>query len=70
MSANLRYGRADADAVVSLARENTDILAVQELTREKAELMSAAGVDETFPFQALRACGRRRHLEPLSDLDQ
>lgn len=29
MSANLRYGRADADTVVSLAREHADILAVQ-----------------------------------------
>jgi hypothetical protein len=45
MSANLRYGRADADAVVSIARECADILAVQELTPEKADLMSAAGVD-------------------------
>jgi endonuclease/exonuclease/phosphatase (EEP) superfamily protein YafD len=56
MSANLRYGRADADAVVKMAREHADILAVQELTPEKADLMSAAGVDEAFPFQALRAC--------------
>jgi endonuclease/exonuclease/phosphatase family metal-dependent hydrolase len=56
MSANLRYGRADAGAVVSLAREHADILAVQELTLEPADLMSAAGVDEAFPFQALRAC--------------
>ena len=56
MSANLRYGRADADAVVSMARDHADILAVQELTSEKADLMSAAGVDEAFPYKALRAC--------------
>jgi endonuclease/exonuclease/phosphatase (EEP) superfamily protein YafD len=56
MSANLRYGRADAADVVSLARDHADILAVQELTPEKADLMSAAGLDEAFPFQALRAC--------------
>jgi endonuclease/exonuclease/phosphatase (EEP) superfamily protein YafD len=56
MSANLRYGRADADAVVSMAREHADILAVQELTREKADLISAAGLDEAFPFHVLRAC--------------
>ena len=55
MSANLRYGRADADAVVSLAKENTDILALQELTPEKARLLSTAGLEEAFPFQALRA---------------
>jgi endonuclease/exonuclease/phosphatase (EEP) superfamily protein YafD len=56
MSANLRYGRADADAVVSIARAHADILAVQELTPEKADLMSAAGLDAAFPFRALRAC--------------
>lgn len=56
MSANLRYGGADAAAVVSLARAHADILAVQELTPEKADLMSAAGLDKTFPFRALRAC--------------
>ena len=55
MSANLRYGRADADAVVSLAKENTDILALQELTPEKARLLSTAGLEEAFPFQAPRA---------------
>jgi endonuclease/exonuclease/phosphatase (EEP) superfamily protein YafD len=56
MTANLRYGRADADAVVDLARKHADILAVQELTPEKAEMISAAGLDDAFPFQALRAC--------------
>jgi len=56
MSANLRYGRADADAVVSIAWAHADILAVQELTPEKANLMSAAGLDAAFPFRALRAC--------------
>jgi endonuclease/exonuclease/phosphatase family metal-dependent hydrolase len=54
MSANLRYGRADADAVVAMAKEHADILAVQEVTPEKAELLSA-GLDEAFPFRALRA---------------
>ena len=56
VSANLRYGRADADAVVGMAHEHADILAVQELTPEKASLLSAAGLDEAFRFQALRAC--------------
>ena len=55
MSSNLRYGRADAHAVVSLAKENTDILALQELTPEKARLLSTAGLEDAFPFQALRA---------------
>jgi len=56
VSANLRYGRADADGVVKLARQHADILAVQELTPEKAELLSAAGLDEALPHRALRAC--------------
>jgi endonuclease/exonuclease/phosphatase (EEP) superfamily protein YafD len=54
MSANLRYGRADADAVVSLAREHADILAVQELTPEKADQISAAGIGEILPYRVLR----------------
>jgi hypothetical protein len=52
MSANLLYGRADADAVVRMAREHADILAGQEVTPEKADLMSAAGLDDAFSFQA------------------
>lgn len=55
VSANLRYGRADAAAVVGLAAQHADILAVQELTPEKADLISAAGIDEVMPHQVLRA---------------
>jgi endonuclease/exonuclease/phosphatase (EEP) superfamily protein YafD len=55
VSANLRYGRADPEAVVRMARDHADILAVQELTPEKAELISAAGMDAVLPYQALRA---------------
>jgi endonuclease/exonuclease/phosphatase family metal-dependent hydrolase len=55
VSANLRYGRANPEAVVRMAREHADILAVQELTPEKAELISAAGMDTVLPYQALRA---------------
>jgi endonuclease/exonuclease/phosphatase (EEP) superfamily protein YafD len=56
VSANLRYGRADAAAVVGLAEEeHPDILAVQELTPEKADQISAAGIDELLPHRFLRA---------------
>jgi endonuclease/exonuclease/phosphatase (EEP) superfamily protein YafD len=55
MSANLRYGLADPDALVHLANEHADILAVQELTPEEADRLSAAGIDRTFPYRALRA---------------
>jgi endonuclease/exonuclease/phosphatase (EEP) superfamily protein YafD len=54
VSANLRYGRADAAAVVRLA-QHADILAVQELTPEKAEQIMAAGIDEMLPHRFLRA---------------
>jgi endonuclease/exonuclease/phosphatase (EEP) superfamily protein YafD len=54
VSANLRYGRADAAAVVGLARD-ADILAVQELTPEKAELISVAGIEEVMPHRVLRS---------------
>ena len=55
VSANLRFGRADAEAVVQMARDHADILAVQELTPEKAELISAAGMGAVLPYQELRA---------------
>jgi endonuclease/exonuclease/phosphatase (EEP) superfamily protein YafD len=55
VSANLRYGRADAAALVQLGAKHADILAVQELTPEKADLLSAAGIDKTFPYHLLRA---------------
>jgi endonuclease/exonuclease/phosphatase (EEP) superfamily protein YafD len=55
VSANLRYGRADPHAVVQLAKKHADILAVQELTPEKADRLSAEGLDQTFPHKALRA---------------
>jgi endonuclease/exonuclease/phosphatase (EEP) superfamily protein YafD len=54
-SANLRYGRADPEGVVRLAADHADILAVQELTPEKAKLISAAGIDSVFPYRVLRA---------------
>ena len=55
VSANLRFGRADPEAVVRMARDHADILAVQELTPEKAELISAAGIATVLPYQELRA---------------
>jgi endonuclease/exonuclease/phosphatase family metal-dependent hydrolase len=55
MSANLRYGRADPGALVLAATEHADILAVQELTPDKASLLVANGIAKTFPYCALRA---------------
>lgn len=55
VSANLRYGRADPQAIVRIASDHADILAVQERTPEKAELISAAGMDTVLPHHELRA---------------
>ena len=55
VSANLRYGRADPIAVVRLAVEHADIIAVQELTPELADALSTAGIGDSFPYHALRA---------------
>jgi endonuclease/exonuclease/phosphatase (EEP) superfamily protein YafD len=54
MTANLRYGRADPAALVRLASAHADIVVAQELTPEKSRLLLAAGISETFPYQALR----------------
>jgi endonuclease/exonuclease/phosphatase (EEP) superfamily protein YafD len=78
VSANLRYGRADADAVVHLARQHADILAVQEVTPEKADEISAAGMDEILPYRVLRTregpagvgLWSRYPMEPGSEHDE
>ncbi|GAC1395598.1 MAG: endonuclease/exonuclease/phosphatase family protein [Mycobacterium sp.] len=54
MSANLRYGRAEPDALVRLASAHADILVAQELTPEISQLLLAAGLSEMFPYQVLR----------------
>jgi|APAra7269097451_1048561.scaffolds.fasta_scaffold00243_22 endonuclease/exonuclease/phosphatase (EEP) superfamily protein YafD len=54
LSANLRYGRADAETVVRYAEEGADIVALQELTPAALARLAAAGLDRTFPHQALR----------------
>jgi endonuclease/exonuclease/phosphatase (EEP) superfamily protein YafD len=54
MSANLRYGHADPEAVARLARERADVLAVQELTPDEADRLEAAGIDRDFPHRALQ----------------
>jgi endonuclease/exonuclease/phosphatase (EEP) superfamily protein YafD len=55
MSANLYYGQADAAALVRAASAGADVLAVQELTHEEVERLSAAGLDQAFPHRALDA---------------
>ncbi|TDK93687.1 endonuclease/exonuclease/phosphatase family protein [Mycolicibacterium mucogenicum] len=54
LSANLRYGRADAEAVVRYAEASADIVALQELTPAALARLEAVGLDRTFPHRALR----------------
>lgn len=54
LSANLRYGRADAEAVVQYAEEGADVVALQELTPAALVRLEAAGLDRLFPHRALR----------------
>jgi endonuclease/exonuclease/phosphatase (EEP) superfamily protein YafD len=55
VSANLRYGRADPDALVRLAQQHADILAVQEVTPELVDRLTATGIGDAFPYHVLRA---------------
>ena len=55
ISANLRDGQAEPQQVVSLARDQTDVLAVQELTPGEVDRLTAAGIDVTFPYRWLDA---------------
>ena len=52
VSANLRYGEADPAAVLRLARDHADVLAVQELTPILSQQLADLNAD--FPFQALQ----------------
>lgn len=51
LTANLGMGQADPPALVALARDTADIVAVQEMTQEAAEGLSAAGMDTVFPHR-------------------
>jgi endonuclease/exonuclease/phosphatase family metal-dependent hydrolase len=56
MTANLRFGAADADRVVELVRDNdVDVLAVQELTPPAVRNLREAGLEETLGESALSA---------------
>jgi endonuclease/exonuclease/phosphatase (EEP) superfamily protein YafD len=54
MSANLRFGEADAASVVALAREHdVDLLSLQELTPAAVRRLDAAGARTLLPGRAL-----------------
>lgn len=55
MSANLRVGQADPIHLVRSARQQADVVAVQELTPGEADRLSRAGLDASFPYRWLEA---------------
>ena len=55
MTANVYFGLGDAQSLVATANANADVLAVQELTPESVQRLSAAGLDASFPYHALDA---------------
>jgi endonuclease/exonuclease/phosphatase (EEP) superfamily protein YafD len=55
LSTNVELGKADARAVVDLARqENAAVLSVQELTDRIVARLRAAGIDQLFPYHSLK----------------
>jgi endonuclease/exonuclease/phosphatase (EEP) superfamily protein YafD len=54
MTSNMKYGNADADVLISTARDSgVDVLAVQELTARGVTRLADAGIAELFPYQVL-----------------
>ncbi|MGP4057089.1 endonuclease/exonuclease/phosphatase family protein [Mycobacterium sp. 4D054] len=53
LTANLYLGQADPAAFATLARNVADIVAVQELTQQSADGLSAAGMDGVFPYRVI-----------------
>lgn len=55
LTANLREGSVDPEALFALARERADLLVVQELTPELAGELTRSGLESQFPYQAVDA---------------
>jgi endonuclease/exonuclease/phosphatase (EEP) superfamily protein YafD len=53
LSSNLRYGRADPQTFVKLAKASADVITVAELTKEAVESFSQAGLEQAFPYSQL-----------------
>jgi endonuclease/exonuclease/phosphatase (EEP) superfamily protein YafD len=55
MTANLYLSQADLSVLVRTAEAQADVLALQELTPQAVEQLSAAGLDRTFPYRVTDA---------------
>jgi len=60
VSANIYEGMADPDHLVRSAEAQADVIAFQELTPQKVDHLSRAGLDATFPYRWLDARGASR----------
>ena len=57
VSANLRDGQAEPQSLMSLIRNDADVIAFQELTSDEVNRLFAAGIGVTFPYRWLDAHG-------------
>ena len=58
MSMNMYEGRADAEAIVKVVREqHVDVLTLQEFTSDAQRRLADAGLDQILPYQENRAVG-------------
>ncbi|APU12414.1 MULTISPECIES: endonuclease/exonuclease/phosphatase family protein [Actinoalloteichus] len=56
LSLNMRYGNADAEAVLELVRDHqVDVLSLQELTPTAVDALADAGIDEELPHRVIDA---------------
>lgn len=54
MTANTLHGAADPDALVATVRaRGVDVLAVQELTTDSIERLTASGLDQALPYRSI-----------------
>ena len=53
LTANLLMGEADPPALVRLAQQQADIVAVEEFTPDESSRLSAAGMNASFPYALL-----------------
>ncbi|OBK81714.1 hypothetical protein A5650_25170 [Mycobacterium sp. 1164985.4] len=55
LTANLREGTADPEALLAVARDQADLFVVVELTPELASRLTQEGLDSRFPYRVLDA---------------
>jgi endonuclease/exonuclease/phosphatase (EEP) superfamily protein YafD len=55
MTINMKYGRADAEAITALAIARADVVMVQELTPEAVHRLQAAGLGRKFKYHLVES---------------